>query len=270
MSRFSIAVAVGVMVWSGSLAGTQSSAAPAASTPAFTQSAPVQGMLTGTIAYRERVALPADAAVAVKLEDISGHSPKTVAETLFSPGGQQVPIPFQLSYNPADINPAHTYRLLANIAVDGKPMFVSTAAYPVITQGNPTQVAMMLEAAPSQPSPAAGTKLYGTHWMLAELDGKPAAPGEGKPVHLVLHKKGKLSGFAGCNQVTGTYIAQQGAMQFTPAATTMKMCSQPVMQQEQAFLAALKATTAYQVNGNTLELLNGDKPLAKLAGEGKQ
>ena len=41
------------------------------------------------------------------------------------------------------------------------------------------------------------------------------------------------------------------------------------MQQEQALLSALKATTAYKVDGNTLELLNGSQSLAKFQAEGK-
>ena len=41
------------------------------------------------------------------------------------------------------------------------------------------------------------------------------------------------------------------------------------MEQEQAVQAALKATTAYKIDGSTLELLNGDKSLAKFDAEGK-
>ena len=74
-----------------------------------------------------------------------------------------------------------------------------------------------------------------------------AQPGEGQSAHFELHKKEKLSGSTGCNNFTGSYIASQGALQFTPGATTMKMCVPAVAQQEQAFLAALKATTAYKV-----------------------
>jgi putative lipoprotein len=248
----------------------QNASAPSATSAAAQAAA--QPSVTGTIAYRERMALPPDAAIEVKLQEISAqHTPaKTVAETVFSPEGKQAPIPFQLSYNPADVKPANTYQVEANISVNGKVMFVTNTAYPVLTNGAPSQVAVMLQQAPAAPSAASGTKLYGTHWVLAELNGKPAEPGAGKSAHLVLHKKGKLSGFTGCNNLMGTYIAEQGALQFTPSATTMKMCPQNLMAQEQAFLAALKATNKYQVSGNTLELMNGDQALAKFEGEAKQ
>jgi putative lipoprotein len=239
-------------------------AAPAAAAPA-------QGSVSGTIAYRERIALPANAAIEVRVQDVSPQdtAAKTIAETVFASEGKQAPIPFQLSYNPADINQAHTYQVRANITVNGKLMFTSTTAYAVITHGAPSQVAIMLQQAQTQPAATAGTKLTGTKWVLAEVGGKPASPGQGVSVHLVLHKKGKVTGSTGCNNLAGSYIASEGGLQFTPAATTMKMCTAPVMEQEQAVQAALKATTSYKTNGNTLELLNGDQSLAKFEAEGK-
>jgi putative lipoprotein len=236
---------------------------PRSSPPQSNPQTAAQPSISGTISYRERIALPPDAAIEVKLQDVSQATPKTIAESVFAPEGKQVPIPFQLSYNQADINPAHTYKVQANISVNGKPMFTSTTAEPVITNGAPSQVSLMLQQAPASSAPTSATKLRGTHWVLAELNGKPAEPGEGETAHLVLHKKGRLSGSTGCNLLSGTYIAEQGALQFTPAGMTMKACSQPVMAQEQALLAALKATNKYQIEGETLELLNGSQLLAK-------
>lgn len=267
MSRCSAMVvgALAVIAFNGSTWAQASSPPTAPSQTSPAQANPAQGTVSGTITYRERMALPPDAAIDVKLQDVSLQDApaKTIGESVFAPGGQQVPIPFQLSYNPADINPAHTYQLQANISVDGKMMFTSTTAYPVLTKGAPSQVAIMLQQA-QQPAPvASATELRGTDWELAELNGKPASPGEGHAAHLVLHKKGSLSGSTGCNQIAGSYIASEGALQFTPAGTTMKMCSPQVMEQEQAFLAALKATSGYRVDGETLELLNGQQVLAK-------
>jgi putative lipoprotein len=206
----------------------------AQSTPA--QANPAPGTITGTVTYRERMALPADAAIDVKLQDVSLQDApaKTIGESVFAPAGQQVPIPFQVSYNSADINPAHTYQVRANISVNGKMMFSSTTAYPVMTKGAPSQVAIMLQQVQQPATATPAIKLRETRWELAELNGQPAAPGEGEVPHLVLRSKGKLSGWTGCNTIAGSYIVEQGALQFTPAATTMKMCPPPVMEQEQA------------------------------------
>jgi putative lipoprotein len=237
---------------------------------------PAGPVVTGTVAYRERIALPPNAFIDIKVQDVSRQDApaKTVAESIFAAEGKQVPIPFQISYNPADINMAHTYLVRADINVDGKLMFTSTTAYPVLTQGAPSQVTMMLQQATEPAVPAAtaasGAMLLGTRWVLAEVNGNAAQPGEGQSAHFELHKKEKLTGSTGCNNFTGSYIASQGALQFMPGATTMKMCAPAVAQQEQAFLAALKATTAYKVDGSTLELLNGNQVLAKFQAESKQ
>ena len=229
-----------------------------------------QPMVTGTVVYMQKIALPPNAAIEIKMQDITAAPPKTVAETVFGAAGQQVPISFQLTYNPADINQAHTYQVLANISVNGKPMFVTNTPLHVITQGSRSQgIALMLQPAPAQTAGSSGAKLRGTRWVLAEVNGQPAHPGQGETPHLELHKKENFTGSTGCNRMSGTYIASEGALQFTPGAMTMKACAELVMQQEQALLAAMKGTTAYQINGNTLELRNRDKVLAKFTAEGK-
>ena len=224
-----------------------------------------QPSITGSISYVQRMALPPDAAIEVKLEDTSGATPTTVASTVFAMAGKQVPVPFQLQYNPADINSTHNYALSANISVNGKPRFVSTTAYPVLTNGAPGQVNMVLQPAPAQSSKAkGGAKLYDTSWKLVELNGQAVVAGaDGKPPHIYLLKKGELSGSTGCNSLTGSFIAEQSAMQFTPAATTMRVCSQELTAQEQAFVLALKATMDYKIEGDTLEFVNGQQVLAK-------
>jgi len=236
------------------------------SMPANPQANAAQPSISGTIAYRERIALPPDAAIEVKLRDVTvaDGGANTIAESVFSPGGKQVPIPFQLSYNSSDINPAHKYQIEANIRVKGKLMFSTTMPYPVITQGAPSQVAMMLQQASAKPAATAGRKLTDTNWKLVEVNGKPAVAVEGTEAHLFLERKGgAFQGSTGCNQMTGTFIASEGALQFTPGGLTMKMCPPPVMEQEQALLAAIKATTNYHIDGDALELLNGSQPLAQ-------
>ncbi len=245
-----------------------SSGAQTSSTPV----APSPGTITGTLAYRERVALPADAAIDVKLQDVSQQpaAAKTIGESIFAPNGQQVPIPFQLSYNPADVNPAHTYQVRANISINGKTMFASTTAYPVITKGAPSQVVMMLQQVQTPAAPA-GRKLTDTRWTLVELNGTAAVPAtNGTPAHLELYKNSQLSGSTGCNSIAGSYIAADGGLQFTPGATTMMACPPPQTQQEQAFFTALKATTAYRIDGDRLELLNGQQVLAKFQANAKK
>ena len=233
-----------------------------------------QGTITGTVAYRERIALPPNAAIDVRLEDTSLQDApaKLVGESIFAAEGKQVPISFQLSYNPADISPEHTYQLRANISVNGTMTFASTAAYPVITHGAPTQANIMLQQVQAlAPAGHSGRKLHGTYWRLVDLNGKPAVPGMDKTQpYIMLHSDpNRLEGSSGCNNVFGGYILEQNALQITPSGSTMMMCPTALMEQEQGLINALKATSSYKIQGDILELSNGKEVVARFQAQPK-
>jgi heat shock protein HslJ len=45
----------------------------------------------------------------------------------------------------------------------------------------------------------------------------------------------------------------------------MMACPEPLMRRERAFVEALEATTAFRIEGETLDLLAGDEVVARLA-----
>ena len=97
----------------------------------------------GTVSYRERIALPNNASITVRLIDGSFSNETTtsstvVAETTFSNNNRQVPLPFELSFNQNQIDTRRNYYLQAEISVDGRTRFVTNTNYPVLTQGNPS------------------------------------------------------------------------------------------------------------------------------------
>ena len=102
--------------------------------------------LTGTITYRERIALPENARVEVQLVDTTDENAPAplVAERLIDAPGQ-VPIAFSLAYDPASIRSSHTYGLRVRIRVDEDIWFASPFDVRVLTAGNPTQVELQLE-----------------------------------------------------------------------------------------------------------------------------
>jgi putative lipoprotein len=104
--------------------------------------------VTGTLSYRERMALPDTATIRVVLADVSlADAPETViAEQSFASAGKQVPFDFSLAYDPSKIEDKNSYAVRAEITVDGQLWFTTTSHYGVITQGNPTSgLALMLE-----------------------------------------------------------------------------------------------------------------------------
>ncbi|MGD8599391.1 MAG: META domain-containing protein, partial [Anaerolineae bacterium] len=63
---------------------------------------------------------------------------------------------------------------------------------------------------------------------------------------------------AGCNTYFGPYEAGGSEMTINDVAHTEMWCAEPegVMDQEQAFLAALASVTGYRLAGERLELLD--------------
>ncbi|CAH6850843.1 conserved exported hypothetical protein [Vibrio chagasii] len=100
-------------------------------------------VISGTVSYRERIALPENALVTVTLEDISlADAPSTVIATQeFTTDGKQVPFAFELSYDNDKIKANHRYNMRASIHVDGKLRFTTDTIKSVITDVENTQQA---------------------------------------------------------------------------------------------------------------------------------
>ncbi len=108
-----------------------------------------KSVILGTVSYRERIALPSTAILNVQLTDVSrADAPaRVIAEQAIEARGPQVPIPFELSYDPARIEQRSTYAVSARITVGSDIWFVSKDRYAVLTQGSPSNVNLMLQSA---------------------------------------------------------------------------------------------------------------------------
>ncbi len=102
--------------------------------------------VTGTVTYRERIALTPEAKLIVQVRDTSyaDAAAELIAEQVISDPGQ-VPISFDVDYDPDDIDSRNTYSVSARIEeADGRLAFINDTAYDVITGGNPNKVDMVL------------------------------------------------------------------------------------------------------------------------------
>lgn len=92
-----------------------------------TATPPTSASLDGEVFYHQRMALPPDATLSVKLQDVSrADAPAVVLAEQRGPIKNQVPLPFQLSYDRAQIKPGHRYSVSARIELDGQLLFIST------------------------------------------------------------------------------------------------------------------------------------------------
>ena len=221
------------------------------------------GLVSGTLLYRERVALTPEAVVDVSLVDVSlADAPAEVIaeETIRDPG--QVPIPFELEYDPARIDPKHTYAVQARITDRGRVLFRTTTAHLVLTQGHPDSLQVMLQSEsrdamePSRPGVGGTDGIVGS-WALDSFgEGEAAEPPSDPAPTLVLDESGRASGSTGCNRLTGSYtVAQPASLSFSPLASTRMACLDPsIAAQETRYLEALGKAAGFSVSEGRLRL----------------
>jgi len=104
--------------------------------------------VTGTVSYRQRIALTRVVVVEVKLLDISRADDVSmiIAQQTIKPAGRQLPIAFDLTYDPQRINSGGTYSIQVRILEHNNLRFISTNAYPVITGGHPNKVNVIVKS----------------------------------------------------------------------------------------------------------------------------
>lgn len=108
--------------------------------------------------------------------------------------------------------------------------------------------------------------LVGRTWTAIQLDGKDV-PTEPARITLELMAKNQIGGFSGVNRFFGSYASTRGGViSFTGVGAT-KMAGPPeAMQNETALFGALNEATSYRVRGAILDLMVGDRVLARFRG----
>jgi len=218
-------------------------------------------VITGSVFYRERIALPPGAALEVTVEDVSrADAPAPViGQSRFTPGGQ-VPIRFEVPYDPNRVRPEHRYALRARIVVGDRLLFTATGPYPVLTQGAGTQVGMMLMSRATSSGKGSANpdrEPTDTYWRLTALHGRAVQAGEQRrEAHIILQtENNRIVGFGGCNRLMGGYRLEGDTVDFSNVVSTQMACADG-MEQETAFFQALQGARGWKIQGDALELLD--------------
>lgn len=254
-----VMTALGGLIWVSLIA--------ACGMPDYEKTSPQQrsssGMVSGTVSYRERIALPPDAVVEVVLLDVSGMDVAAVAiaEQTIDPVGQ-VPVEFGLVYDTADVDPEMQYAVRATIKHGNQPLFVTDQSYPVLTRGNSDRADLVLVRSGGGETPVADTELHGTKWELKELANERINRAVGQETHFLQFSDANetASGFVGCNNFTGQYTVSGTTLEFGNLARTMRAC--PSMALEDRFHLALAAVDRYEILGTRLILYGEEGELA--------
>ncbi len=103
----------------------------------------------------------------------------------------------------------------------------------------------------SNPTPTLKETLEG-HWKINTI--QESAVIKSSSVYLKFNQDNKLSGSASCNNLSTSYTSHYNALTITPIATTRKMCSPALMNQEALFLQSLNKVKRYKIDHNQLKM----------------
>lgn len=124
-------------------------------------------------------------------------------------------------------------------------------------------------AAPAVAMSGGVTDLAGTSWIMSSVDGN--LPVADTTVTLQFGAGGRVSGSDGCNQFSTTYTQDGASLTINqPAAGTMMMCPEPVMDQAAAYMTALAETTSFTATSRQLILHAGDEIAATFVIEAQE
>ena len=91
-------------------------------------------LLEGIATYRQRIALPPDAVLIVRIQDVSlADAPATlIAEKRLPTEGRQVPLPYAIEYDPARVLPNRRVTVSGRIEdASGRLMWITDTSIPL-------------------------------------------------------------------------------------------------------------------------------------------
>ena len=108
---------------------------------------------------------------------------------------------------------------------------------------------LLMLAVLAGPAFAHEEKLAGGEWVL---------DGAGERGPLLRFEAGRVAGIGGCNRFGGRYELTGDALSFSPLMATRMACRPDLMKAEQDFFDMLGKVKAMKLDGDTLQLLDGE------------
>ena len=214
--------------------------------------------INGTVTYRERIALPADATLRVTLVRLDGGGP-VIGASASIPTHGVVPIAFALNVH-SDIDVFDgTHGLMAEISSGETVLFRNPVAVPV-TQSAREPVSILVNFAPqsapeTEPEPAGPLPDFlEVEWTVTSIGGRPVSGP--RPLTLSIAADLRAGGSGGCNNFFTEASIDGESIAFGPPAATRMACEASIMDQEFAYFAALSAAASFEHDDQGLRLLD--------------
>ncbi|MFC3726013.1 YbaY family lipoprotein [Neoaquamicrobium sediminum] len=203
--------------------------------------------IEGNVVYRERMMLPAGARVEVELVDVSlADAPATVIGRTEIRDATASPIPYRISYDPALIEPRHSYALQARILDGDTLMFINTTRHSVLGDGDEAgPVEIRVERVAAQPDDGAAADSPVGRWLAEDILGGGVI--DNAQTTLEIAEDGRVSGRGGCNSYGSTASIEGEKLTLSPVVATQMACPEALMNQEQKYFDALGRVAAFRL-----------------------
>jgi len=84
---------------------------------------------------------------------------------------------------------------------------------------------------------------------------------EGAGAGLTFNEDGTVTGSSGCNGLGGDYTVEGDKITFGEFVSTLMACDDPIMSQEGVVYQVTTGTGSYEIDGDTLTIMNDDRVL---------
>ncbi|GAA0792555.1 YbaY family lipoprotein [Marinobacterium sediminicola] len=210
--------------------------------------------VSGQALYRERMIVPADSRLEVRLQDVSrADAPAVILDRVVRDNIASPPYPFSFKVAADQLQPGHSYSVSARITHNDRLLFITDSRYRVLAGEKDTDLMLVMKKVNEESTQA---RLQNTYWKLTALNGAVIElDKEQREPHLILKQGDRVQGFSGCNQFMGQFTQTENSLYFGPIAGTMRACV-PSIDYEHRFLQLLQGEVNWSIDGEQLHLSN--------------
>jgi len=97
------------------------------------------------------------------------------------------------------------------------------------------------------------------HWIVQSIQDQPIIAKS--TAKLIFSPENRLSGLAYCNNISTSYNTQDNSISIAAIATTRKMCSPALMEQESTLIRALDKVRRFEISNGQLSLFDQEGTL---------
>jgi putative lipoprotein len=223
--------------------------------------------LSGSVTYVERIALPEDAVLHLRLIDQNAPgAPARIDVRAAIGAGGQVPLNFSLAFDDQIILPDHSYAIIAEILSGGRLWFRNFEAYGVspLAPAAPIELTVsfvgevttdtLTATEDEMPATAPALPILGVVWHGKTLAGQPILSHTDPTFSIGTDNR--AGGRGSCNSYFTQVVLDDLSLHVGPITSTKKSCGYDTNMQEQAFFGALRGASSYLIAGDTLTLLD--------------